>query len=628
MFGEPPAVLWVSPDEQIVAIAASQPGIPVKLLDLESGRFVGNLLVQGQLSALGFSPDGKHILTVEQKGNARLWDISDFKAVTLKIPPNTAAAVAYEKESQPVVFLSGLDRTIKKMNLLDNSSQTFERGHREMISILKVSLDCSRLLTCGRDRRSIIWDAGTGEILGSFDAHQEHITEAGINLKRPLAATYDPKAGIKVWDTVSGTAFRTFAPGDSDINCLSFTLDGDRLVAGGRDMNLRVWDVSGRPMIPTFALAKIRPVTKQLRSEKKYRAMVETAKKAIKRGSYAMAYSLLRDSQALSGFERSDATLDLIVRLKDHGTRVGLHGAWKRKSVETNSGVMDVSFSPSAIYFLTAHSDHSIRLWSTKTGECIKVLKGHTNLAASVRFSVNGREAVSGGDDRSVRVWDLNSGKNLLVLKGHLESVSSVAYSRDGNSVISGSWDRTVRLWRLPDGAPLKIFKGHEDKVSSVGWLNEQGYIVSAGFDGLIKMWEISSGRLLRDLRGHKDRIMCMEVSPMEDLLASGAMDGTVRIWDVKRGSCLKTLDVHDAGVRAAAFSPDQNFLVTGGPDMVLRVWDIKSGECQREFQGHSKDITAAKFASNGRFVISSSADGNIMIWELDWDWEFDTKKR
>jgi WD40 repeat protein/serine/threonine protein kinase len=625
--GEPPAALWVSPDERIAAIASSQPGVPVKLLDLESGKYVGNLLVQSELSALGFSPDGKHVLLLEQKGNARLWDITDFKAVSLKVPPNTAAAVAYNDDARPTVFLSGLDRSVKKINILDNTSENFERAHSEIITMIRVSLDGTVILTCGRDRRAIVWDAGTGKIMGCFEAHQEHVSAADLNLKRGLAATYDPKSGIKIWDIRTGNVFRTFAHGNSDIYCLSFSPDGDRLLAGGRDMVVRVWDVSGRQIIPTFALAKIRPVTKQLRSEKKYRAMLDTAKKAIKRGSYAMAYSLLRDSQTLSGFERSDTTLDMLVRLKEHGTRIGLHGAWKRKTVETHSSVMDVSFSSSAIYFLTAHADHSLRLWSTKTGDCIKVLKGHTNLASSVFLSVNGREAVSGSDDRSVRVWDLKSGRNLLVLKGHLENVSSVAYCRDGNALVSGSWDRTVRLWRLPDGAPLKIFKGHEDKVTSVGCLNEPGYVVSAGFDGLIKMWDIASGRLLRDLKGHKDRIMCLDVSPKEDFLLSGAMDGTVKIWDVKRGSCVKTLDVHKAGVRTAAFSPDQNFLVTGGPDMVLRFWDIEKGQCQREFQGHSKDITSGKFASSGRFIISSSADGIIMIWELDWDLKFDSKK-
>jgi WD40 repeat protein/serine/threonine protein kinase len=625
--GEPPAALWISPDERITAIASAQPGVPVKLLDLTSGRFEGNLLVQGKLSDLGFSPDGKQILTVEQKGAARLWDTSDFKAQTLQIPPHTVAAVAYDASGRPSIFLTAIDRIIRKVNPLDLSTDTYDRYHREQITGLSVSVDGSRILSFGRDKQAILWDTADGTVLSSFHAHQDAPSLAGINLERDLVATYDTKSGIKVWDAKNGTVFRSFAPGDSDINCIAFGPEGKTLLAGSRDMNVRIWDVQGRQIIPTFALTKIRPITKQAKSEKKYHAMVETAKKAIKRGSYAMAYSLLRDSQMLAGYERSDTTLDLIVRLRDHGKRVGLHGAWKRKDVETTSGVMDIAFSPSAIYFTTAHSDHTIRLWSTKTGENIKVFKGHTNLVTSLALSVNGREMISGSDDRSARVWDINTGRNYLVLKGHTESVSSVAYARDGSMAATGSWDCTSRIWRLPEGSQVKILKGHEERVTSVAFGHDSGYLVTAGYDGIIKMWEISSGRVLRDLKGHKDRIMGLEVSPAGDLLISCSMDGTVRVWDFRKGTCLKVLDVSEMGVRTAAFSQDQQYLVTGGPDTVLRIWDIDKGECQREFQGHSREITGANFSSNGRFVVSSSVDGNVMIWELDWDWEFDPHK-
>jgi len=146
---------------------------------------------------------------------------------------------------------------------------------------------------------------------------------------------------------------------------------------------------------------------------------------------------MLRDSQTLPGYERSDIALDLIVAMREHGKRVGLHGGWKRKTCETASSVMDVSFSPSAINFLTAQADHTIRMWNTKKGDCVKTLRGHTNLVAAIRFSPNGREAASGSDDRSVRLWDLQTGKMLLMLKGHTESVSSVAYSLDGSALLS-----------------------------------------------------------------------------------------------------------------------------------------------------------------------------------------------
>jgi WD40 repeat protein/serine/threonine protein kinase len=627
--GEPPAALWVSPNEQLLAIASSQSGIPVKILNLQSGRFVGNLIAHGGVvTAAGFSPDGKHILTVEQAGVTRLWGAEDFKAAaTFKIPAHSAAALAFDGDSKPIVFISGMDRIVKKILPLDSVTETFERGHRELVVALKVDPEGRRAVTCGRDKQTIIWDAREGKIVTVSQAHQDPVAAVALNPVMHLAASYDAKGGIKVWDDQSGIVHRTFSTCDSEVNCLEFTPDGERLLAGGKDMCLRIWDVRGRLMFPNMALAKIRPIKKQIKSDRKFKAMVDAAKKAMKRGAFSTAYSMLRESQVLPGYERSDIALDLIVRMRERGKRVGLHGGWNRKTCETPSGVMDVSFSPSAINFLTAQADHTIGMWNTKRGDCVKTLKGHTNLVAAICFSSNGREAASGSDDRSVRLWDLQTGKMLLTLKGHTESVSSVAFSRDGSALLSGSWDKTVRLWRLPDGGLIKTLKGHEDKITAVKFVRGAEHIASAGFDGVVKIWEASSGRLLRELRGHRDKIMSLDVSPDGHLLASGSTDGNVKVWDLRRGTCLKTLEGGKSGVRAAVFSPDQNFLAVGGYDTILRIWKIDNSACLREFQGHSREISSVDFSSNGRFVISSSTDGSVMIWELDWEWRFgDTK--
>ena len=625
LLGEPPTRLRISPDERLVAIASGQSSQSVKILDLETGRFTGNPLAhEGTLTSLAFSPDSSQILTVEQRGIARLWNSRESGAqATYKIPSHTASAIGFDASAVPEVLLAGMDKLVRKIRLSDSRSAVFEPGHREIITSLSMTPDGTRALTCSRDKQAIVWDAGAGGIVSTFRVHQEQITTMALNPAGDLAATYDPKTSIKLWNTENGIVLRTFSTGEGEMNCLAFTRGGERLLAGGRDMTLRMWDVGGQPMIPTLALSTIRPVTKQMKSDRKFKAMVEMAQKSMKKGSFASAYSMLRDCQTLPGYERSEAVLELILRLKDRGKRVSLHDGWKRKAIDTKSPIMDVKFSPSAIHFLSAHGDHTIRMWSTKTGDCLKILKGHTNLVTSVRFSPNGREIVSGGDDRTVRIWDLHSAKNLLALRGHLESVSSVAYSREGNVVVSGSWDNTVRVWRLSDGSCTKILKGHEDKITAVACIGKTNYVVSAGFDGAVKMWDISSGRVLRDLRGHKDRIMGFWVSPTEELLLTCSMDGTARIWDLKKGQCARTVDVNEAGVRAGAFSPDQRFFLTGDNDTLLRIWSVETGACQREFQGHVREISAAEFSSNGRFVISASTDGSVMLWELDWNWEF-----
>ncbi len=625
LLGEPPILLRVSPDEHLVAIASAQSSPAVKMLDLESGRFTGKSLAhEGPLSCIAFSPDSSRILTVEQRGIARLWDPGESRAqVTYKIPAHTASAPIYTASSEPEILIAGMDKTIRKIRLSDSSSISFEPGHREIITALAVSSDGTRALTCGRDKQVIAWDAVSGSVLSNFRAHNEQISAIALNCTGELAASYDQKALIKLWNTASGIVLRTFSAFEGEISFLTFTRDGERLLAGGRDMAIRIWDVGGQPMIPALALSTIRPVTKQMKSDRKFKAMVEMAQKAMKKGAFASAYSMLRDCQTLLGYERSETVLDLILRMKDRGSRISLHGGWQSKALDTKSAIMDVSFSPSAIHFLSGHGDHTLRMWSTKTGDCLKILKGHTNLVTSVRFSSNGREAISGGDDRTVRLWDLYTGKNLLALRGHSESVSSVAYFQDGTLVISGSWDNTIRVWRLSDGSCLKTLKGHDDKITAVDCLKGSNHIVSAGFDGVVKMWDVDTARALRDLRGHKDRIMALRVSPKGDLLLTCSTDGTARIWDLKKGQCVQTLEINETDIRAGAFSPDQKFLVTGGNDAILRIWSVETGICQREFQGHGREISAVEFSSNGRFIISAAVDGSVMLWELDWNWKF-----
>ena len=48
-------------------------------------------------------------------------------------------------------------------------------------------------------------------------------------------------------------------------------------------------------MFPNMALAKIRPIKKQMKSDRKFKAMVDAAKKAMKRGAFSTAYSMLRE---------------------------------------------------------------------------------------------------------------------------------------------------------------------------------------------------------------------------------------------------------------------------------------------------------------------------------------------
>ena len=43
------------------------------------------------------------------------------------------------------------------------------------------------------------------------------------------------------------------------------------------------------------------------------------------------------------------------------------------------------------------HSDTTIRLWDVSSGQCIRVLMGHSGAVSALAFAPNGRTLLSGG---------------------------------------------------------------------------------------------------------------------------------------------------------------------------------------------------------------------------------------
>jgi WD40 repeat protein len=108
------------------------------------------------------------------------------------------------------------------------------------------------------------------------------------------------------------------------------------------------------------------------------------------------------------------------------------------------------------LHVLTARYDGYVSLWDFQTGQCTRVMRGHSGaVEAGFCTVINGRpHAVTGGHDRTVRLWDLDTGECVLNLAGHTGSVKVVrAVDLDNQPhALTAADDHTARLWNLRTG--------------------------------------------------------------------------------------------------------------------------------------------------------------------------------
>ena len=412
------------------------------------------------------------------------------------------------------------------------------------------------------------------------------------------------------------------------INSVAFSPDGTKIVSGGNDCTVRVWDIKTRLQIGV-------PITGH--------------------ASFVRSVAFSPDGKKIVS-SSDDAT----IRIWDAetGAQIGTPLTGHTSSVES------VAFSPDGTKIVSGSMDKTIRIWDTETGRQIgEPLTGHASGVRSVAFSSNGTKIVSGSWDKTMRIWDSETGfPTVPPLTGHADGVQSVVFSPDGTKIASSSGDGTICIWDSETGFPtVPPLTGHADGVQSVVFSPDSTKIVSSGWDGTIRVWDADTGlQIGNSLTGHTSRVCSVAFSPDGKKIVSGSLDETIRIWDVETGRQIgdpitgptvavcsicfpsigrkfavqcgdNTIRIWDAetgrpfgeplehtAVYSVAFSHDGKKIASGG-DNTIRIWDAETGrQIGQPFTGHTDVVKYIAFSLNDKKIVSGSMDKTIRIWDAE----------
>ncbi|KEP47368.1 putative vegetative incompatibility protein HET-E-1 [Rhizoctonia solani 123E] len=406
-----------SPDSSRI-IHAQRYNNTVHMRDAQNGQLIHELNLGNQINGIGYSPDGRHIVTGHYQ-SIQVWVAQNGEMTLGPLVGHTnwVCAITFSPDGSRIMSAcnDGLVCTWdpQQHNLAPNSVIM----RISDILLTGFSPDGQHFVSGSESGSLHIWDSHTGAMTaGPITPHTTEII--GINLLNDRVVSGFEDGMITVYNAMSGEVLHSFtvAPG-YDIRHIAFSSNGDLIatvsyIDSSPEINL--WDAqTGTKVLGPLTVVKSNISLVQFSPA----------------GTRIVACSWGRTSQIVV-WDVSDGR-NLFGSLDGH-----------------TSYVYSVSHSPNNALIASGSDDKTIIVWDAYTGsKVLDPLVGHSSAVYSVHFSPDSTRIISGSHDKTIRIWDAQTGEMLFeLLHGHKQSIRSVAYSADGVQILSRSEDRSVRI--------------------------------------------------------------------------------------------------------------------------------------------------------------------------------------
>jgi WD40 repeat protein len=198
--------------------------------------------------------------------------------------------------------------------------------------------------------------------------------------------------------------------------------------------------------------------------------------------------------------------------------------------------VESVCWSADGERVVSGSSDTTARIWDVKSGEIMlgPIETGHEYIWVVI-CSPDTTKIATGGIDNSgnpIKIWDTKTGELLSMIK--LETiVFCLAWTSDGKKLISGSYDGSIRIFDTATLRQIAIIGGHKYEVYAISLFQNEQLLASASLDNTVRLWNLDTKLPVGPPLQHTEGVDAAAISTDEKLLVTGCRDHNAYVWDI-----------------------------------------------------------------------------------------------